>query len=199
MQQAPQQELCTPGLSGNLLQQALSLRDCLKNACSELILVNKPHSVHMPMKFTYTMLRCCMSSRHPSPHYGTGSDPCTQPLLSSLCPHSTSANSCFTRHSHAECQLANPDERQERAAEDLGSTNVSFRLRMAGLPQLPCFSFPFRKSKLGIKKQGKLLALLQEAMLERENLKCCTTWKTETSLSGRWDNTPPVNTLKTST
>lgn len=85
--------------------------DCLKNACLELILVNKPHSVHMLIKFTYTMLRCCMFSRRPSPHYGTGSDPCTQPLLSSLCPHSTSANSCFTWHSHTECQLANPDER----------------------------------------------------------------------------------------
>lgn len=45
-----------------------------------------------------------------------------------------------------------------------------------------------------------MLALPQEAVLERENLKCCTymgtTWRTETSLSGRWDNMPPVNTLK---
>lgn len=56
---------------------------------------------------------------------------------------------------------------------------------------------------LGIKKQEQLLAFQQEAMLEKESWKCCmfpgTILRKEMSLSGRWDNMPPVNALKTST
>ena len=61
---------------------------------------------------------------------------------------------------------------------------------------------PVEGSQLRIKKQEQFL-VLQEAMLERENLKCCTFLDTrrrkEMHLSGRFDNMPAVNALKTST
>lgn len=92
--------------------------------------------------------------------YGTGSDSCTQPLLTSLCPPPQ-----LTAVWHDTLRLSVSWQtltKGRKGSDDLDSTSVSFRLCMAGLPQFPCSSFPFRKSKSGIKSKSSFLLFFKK-------------------------------------